>query len=153
MEFHESCWIIPIYFDKNKKIFYVLLVKWRHNHRWFPKGHVEKWEDCKTTALREFEEETNIPENLVKILDNLKFEDKYYFKLNNNLVFKKVTYYLGVLKDNFQDYIKPQQGEIDEIKLFTLDEAKQILEFKSLQKIIDKVSTLLSNNDISFIQK
>ncbi len=137
MKFEYSCGIIPIYLNDKKKFF--LLVKWRHSHWGFPKWHVEFWENCIETALREFEEETNIPQWFVDLKEGKKYEDKYWFVLNWEKILKKVTYFLWFLKNWFEDHIRPQQWEIYEIKLVPSSKVIEFIEFDSLKKIVKQV--------------
>lgn len=137
MKYEKSCWVIPVYND-SKNIFF-LLVKWRHWHRWFPKWHVEQWEDCIDTALREFIEETGIPKEFISIKKDISYIDKYWFVLNSQKIFKEVIYFLWFLKKGFESHIKPQEGEISEIKLVSSNEISKFLEFKSLNDIVTKV--------------
>jgi len=137
MQKQVSCGIIPI-FEKNWQK-YILIVKWRHNNWWLPKGHIEPGEDCLTTALREFEEETWIPSFFLEIDKNKIFEDSYWFVLNGEKIYKIVKYYLWILKDWFEKYIKPQEGEIYEVKLINIDEIEKYIKFKSILDIIGKI--------------
>ncbi len=143
MEIQKSCWIIP-YFVKDDKI-YFLLIKWRHNHRGFPKWHIEKWEDCKQTALREFQEETGIPADFVIMDTDIVLEDDYFFTLNGKKIKKIVKYFIWELKDWFEEYIKPQVWEIYEIKLVPSEKVGDYLEFKSLKDIFSKVLYFLKS--------
>jgi 8-oxo-dGTP pyrophosphatase MutT (NUDIX family) len=145
LEFHYSCGIIPFYKDKNWTL-KVLVLRGRHNHWWFPKGHIETWENCKTTALREFEEETWIPADYINVFSDFKISDEYWFVLNWKKVHKKVDYFVWILKDWFEKFVKPQKGEIDEIKLISPEEALQILEFDWLKRILgDSIKILKSD--------
>ena len=136
MKYETSCGIIPVY--KNK----VLLVKGWHNHWWWPKWHIEKWETCLQAAKREFTEETGIPSDFLSIKKDLVFEDKYFFTLDWEKILKKVKYFVGILKDGFDKYLKPQEGEIYEIWLFTYEEALQKFEYENMKNILKEVKTL-----------
>ena len=143
-EFHYPCGIIPFYKDKNWNL-KVLVLRGRHNHWWFPKGHIEIWESCKTTALREFEEETWILTDYINVFSDFKISDEYWFLLNWKKVHKKVDYFVWILKDWFEKFVKPQKGEINEIKLISPEEALQILEFDWLKRILGDSIKLLKN--------
>ncbi len=138
MEKQVSCGIIPILYKDNKKWF--LILKWRHNNWWFPKWHMEEWEDCLTTALREFTEETGIPSNFIDVIDKKRiYEDSYWFTLEGRRVFKIVRYYVWFLKEWFEKYIKPQNEEIYDIKIISLDDIKDYIKFNWLLKIISDI--------------
>jgi 8-oxo-dGTP pyrophosphatase MutT (NUDIX family) len=150
MERQFSCWIIPIYLKDNE--IYLLLVKWWHDNRWFPKWQIEEHEVCYQAALREFNEETNIPIDFIDFKKDFVFEDKYWFFLSWQKIFKVVKYYISFLKDGFDKYINPQKWEITEIKLIKIDEVDKYLKFKSLLDIVNKVKKLLVENKISEIK-
>jgi 8-oxo-dGTP diphosphatase len=59
----------------------------------FPKGQIEKGEDAETAALREFTEETGIPE--CRIIPGYRKILKYFYRRDGELVNKSVTYFIG----------------------------------------------------------
>jgi 8-oxo-dGTP pyrophosphatase MutT (NUDIX family) len=69
-----------------------------YNEWEIPKGRRNLNETNKGCAIREFQEETNIPSSDYDIYDNiLPFEEEY--KGSNNIIYKNV-YYIGKIKDN-----------------------------------------------------
>lgn len=127
MKHEKSCGCIII---SNEK---VLLVQNRNGNWAFPKGHVEKGETEKETALRETKEETNLD---VEIISEKKYVINYISKKN---MMKKVIYF--VAKPLSNDYIKLDK-EISNIGYYDLDEALDILTY---QDIKDKYQEFLND--------
>lgn len=88
----------------------------------FPKGRKNGMEKDLDTALREFEEETNIKKNDINIIPN--FQSKILFKSDGN--YYKYKFYLAFpnkqnkVKIDFKN--KHQIGEVNDIKWFTIKE-------------------------------
>ncbi|HJT84850.1 MAG TPA: NUDIX domain-containing protein [Nitrososphaeraceae archaeon] len=73
-----------------------LLLHYYSGHWDFPKGNKEVGESDVDTALREIIEETGITD--VTILDEFKKQVFYKYKRNNQLISKKVIYFLAETK-------------------------------------------------------
>ena len=73
----------------------------RHRDRWdLPKGHCEKDETFRETALRETEEETGISPALISLDPDFCFELTYpvtYRRRGHQIFQKQVRYFLGTL--------------------------------------------------------
>ena len=85
-----------IFYRENKKIYYLIL-DYGYGYWGFSKGHMEKGEELKQTALREAEEETGI-----KDLDFIKgFEQKseYSYEVNGQKIFRENNRNSFELKD------------------------------------------------------
>lgn len=74
----------------------------RHPDRWdLPKGHCERGESFRDTALRETEEETGIPPSQIELDDQFIYELTYpvtYRHSGDELFQKQVRYFLGYLE-------------------------------------------------------
>ena len=74
----------------------------RHVDRWdLPKGHCEEGESFTDTALRETEEETGIPRDLIQLDSKFNFDLIYpvtYKKTGDQVFQKHVRYFLGRLQ-------------------------------------------------------
>jgi 8-oxo-dGTP pyrophosphatase MutT (NUDIX family) len=81
-----------LYHRYNKTIIFLLL-HYYNGHWDFPKGNKEKGESDLETALREIAEETGIKD--VTILDKFKKQIFYKYKRDNQLISKKVIYFLA----------------------------------------------------------
>lgn len=94
MIWEHSAGVIPFRQERKKRKYLLLLSSLTKNQLWeFPKGGIEKQESAMEAARREFEEETGIKK--VEILDGFKKQLKYFYKRDETLVGKTVTYFLG----------------------------------------------------------
>lgn len=106
----KKCGIIL--YDKNSKKYF--LVHGRKSNKWgFPKGHMEKGETEKITALREFYEETG-------------FQLSSLVELNKKYIVKNNVYF-QVSIDNLNQLIKvedtiPDMNEIEKYEWFYIDD-------------------------------
>ena len=97
----------------------------------FPKGHVEKDETEKQTAIREVKEETNID---IVIDSDTKYCLSY---LVHNKIPKDVVYFLAH-PINTCDLI-PQQGEIDQVMWVDIDKVEDILEYEDVKEMWQQI--------------
>jgi 8-oxo-dGTP pyrophosphatase MutT (NUDIX family) len=84
-----------VFYNDNQKITFLLL-HYCTGHWDFPKGNKEKGENDEDTALREIIEETGITD--ITILKGFKKELFYKYKRNNELISKRVIYFLAKVK-------------------------------------------------------
>ena len=83
-----------------------LLIKNRRGGNWgFPKGHIERGEDEKATAMREVREETGLD---IKITEGFRSLSEYHPR---GRIFKQVVFFLAEMPEGGE--IVPQQSEID----------------------------------------
>lgn len=102
----------------------------------FPKGRKKRGESDLECAIREFCEETDISENDIHILNNIKpIEEELY---GTNGVKYKHIYFLAELKNNkkyyFDNNINISNSEIGNIGFFTYDEALFLLRDYHIEK-------------------
>jgi len=124
MKKEKSCGVIII--NENK----ILVVKQKSGFYGFPKGHIEKNETEKITAIREVKEETNID---IEIDDNLRFS---IFYLVNGNINKEVVYFVGYPKNT---NIKIQEQELESAQWIELQKVEEILTFDNLKELWRKV--------------
>ena len=124
MKKEKSCGAIII--NENK----ILVVKQKSGFYGFPKGHIEKNETEKITAIREVKEETNID---IEIDDNLRFSISYLVNGNIN---KEVVYFVGYPKNT---NIKIQEQELESAQWIELEKVEEILTFDNLKELWRKV--------------
>ena len=132
MKQEKSCGAIVI--NDNK----VLIIKHIKGHYDFPKGHVEKNETERETAIREVKEETNID---IEIDQNYRYSIKYKPKEDT---IKEVIYFLGNPKSSI---LKPQLEEVEKVKWISIEEAKSILTYNNSKEILNQ---LLKDLNITF---
>ena len=108
----------------------VLLIKSTRGHWDFPKGHIEKNETEKETALREVKEETNLD---VAITSEKKYINHY---ITDTEVDKTVVYFIAKKIGGEE---KPQEGETIEVKWFEFKEALKTLTFDNTKEILKNV--------------
>lgn len=123
-----SCGALLYYID-NQSITFLLLQHFQ-GHWDFPKGIKEKGESDIDTALREIKEETGKAD--VTILDGFKKEIFYKYKQNNQLISKKVIYFLAkvnsrnvILSSEHLNFIWEQYE--DALKRITYRNSKELL--------------------------
>lgn len=89
-----SAGIIPFRIEGRTRKYLLLLSRLTVSQLWeFPKGQIEKGEDTPTAALREFKEETGIPD--CEIISGYQRVLRYFYQRNGKLIKKTVTYLLG----------------------------------------------------------
>ena len=135
MNFEKSCGCIVI--NEKKE---VLLVHSVQGHWGMPKGHMESGETEEETASREVKEETNIE---VSILDKNKTYKEGYSPYAG--VMKEVVYFLA---RNTSNDLKPQEGEISELKWIPIEEAISIISYDSSKEILKQVKKELEEGKI-----
>jgi len=128
MRKEKSCGAIVINEGK------VLLVKQNLGHYGFPKGHMEENETEDETAVREVKEETNID----IVIDLTKKIVTSYTMPNG--VFKEVVLFIAT---NENSALKSQESEIEGCLWLDFNEARNLLKYDNLKKILDEAEEKL----------
>ena len=115
----------------------VLLIQHNAGHWAFPKGHAETGESPQEAAERELFEETGL--KLVKYLSHEPLHEDYMFKWQGELVNKRVTYYLALVKGE----VTLQAIEVMDSQWLSLEEAHAKMSFKEGRKLCQRVKELL----------
>jgi 8-oxo-dGTP diphosphatase len=103
--------------------------------RWsFPKGNIERGETPPAAALREISEETGLPLNGLRIIDELP-DVEYAFRWGGVLVFKTVHNYLVHLTADAP--LEPQLSEVEEARWFTAAAARRAISFKNAKETLE----------------
>lgn len=119
-------------FFENSKVIKYLVIKNKNGHHWsFPKGHIEKGETIKDTALREIKEETG----LSVIIESKTVAVNTYSPYQNCI--KDVYFFLA--RTDEHDF-RLQESEIDEIKWLSYDEVLQILTYDNDKKVFKELA-------------
>ncbi len=137
MKKEKSCGAIIYKYIDNE--LYILILKHNKGHWSFSKGHIEKDETEKDTAIREIKEETNLD---VEIDTNFRQISTYSPKKD---VIKDVVFFLGKPK---KSQIKPQITEIEEIKWCKYQEALDTLSYEGDKKILKLAKDYIKNNHL-----
>jgi len=106
----------------------------------FPKGHKEKGETDRETALRELYEETHL--SCDSLLEDTIFSESYCIKKKKGLdILKKVVYFVGIISHT---KVTHQKSEIKKFGWFSQEEAsKRIVKNRSL--MLEEVCKLLKS--------
>ena len=135
MHHEKSCGALVLRRDKIDGKYYILMIRHRMGgHRSFPKGHMERGETERMTAVREVYEET-----AVQIRIDCKFRETVHYNPMPG-VSKEVVYFLT---HTAQKEIKPREGEIAQVEWVPLEQVEQSLThendkvvFRSAMKVL-----------------
>jgi 8-oxo-dGTP pyrophosphatase MutT (NUDIX family) len=132
----ESFGVIPL--RKTKEGWEVFLVCLKSGSHWgFPKGHKEKEETAKETALRELKEETSL--EVVSFIQDKPLIEEYFYEKEGKKSEKKVTFFLCLV----QGRAAVQKKEILEGEWVLLSEAELKITYPSSRKILKLVEKIL----------
>ncbi|MDD3187291.1 MAG: NUDIX domain-containing protein [Bacilli bacterium] len=134
MKKEKSCGTIVI---KDSQI---LIIKSKSGLYGFPKGHIEKGETEKETAIRETKEETNID---VKIIGNYRFSLSYTVNGNIN---KEVIYFIAKPINNIE--VKAQESEVELVDWIDINKVNSLLEFDNIKEVWRQVYNILENRGV-----
>ncbi len=127
--FEKSCGALVLRRDASNNEFYILMIRHRPGgYRSFPKGHVERGETERETAIREVLEETSVS---ISILPD--FRHVVYYT-PAPAVEKEVVYFLGRTE---QIYVHPRRGEIALVEWVPLDRAEYYLTHDNDKKVLE----------------
>lgn len=110
-------------------------------HWSFPKGHPDTGENPEQTALRELFEETGLKVNENTLLTNPVLEENYTFRHQDEVIQKRVRYYVGEVKK--PDTILLDSGEILDGKWVEVNEAPMHLTYEEAKKICREAAQIL----------
>lgn len=135
MKQEKSCG--ALIFRLHEGIKEVLIIKQVQGHWCFPKGHVEKYETEKETALREIREETGLK---VRIMDGFRETLGYSPKEN---VFKEVVYFIAV---PLSAHIRVQKEELTEIHWVSFEKAERLITYDNDRQMFEKAVRYLEDH-------
>lgn len=134
MSEEESYGVIPFHTDERGKLS-VCVVRHAQGHWAFPKGHAEKEETPKETALRELKEETGIT---TITLNDTPLEEAYTFPRADEVVHKKVFYFIGDVPSKTPDTVRTHAEEIPEVRWVAVDKADSLLTYDSAKETLSR---------------
>lgn len=141
-EFDEtSCGVVA--FRKENGIREYLLLRYPSGHWDFPKGHIEKGENKRETALRELEEETGIRD--FKFVENFEHAISYTYDKNGKYSHKQVVFFLGETKEKNIKLSFEHKGFI----WLPYDEAVRKVTFVNARKILGAAEKFLQRAAIT----
>ncbi len=136
MKREKSCGGI-LFTRKDGKLMF-LLIRSIQGVYGFPKGHMERGENERETALREIREETGLSVNL---LSGFRETDLYVMhRKGRKSAVKLVVYFLG---EYHGQEPHPQESEVSGIVLLPYDEAMERLSFDSARELLKKAESYL----------
>ena len=119
MQYEKSCGALVLRRDKIDGKYYILMIRHRMGgNRSFPKGHMERGETERMTAVREVYEETSVQ---IRIRSDFR-ETVHYHPLPG--ISKEVVYFLS---ETEQESIKPREGEIAQVEWVPVETAESSL--------------------------
>jgi 8-oxo-dGTP pyrophosphatase MutT (NUDIX family) len=104
----------------------------------FPKGHAEGNETSLQSASRELFEETGLKTE--KVIHDPVFSLAYSFQFDGVQIAKTVDFYIGVITD---DTVVIQTEEVKEAGWYSLEEAKERLDYSDTKKMFFEVQDFL----------
>jgi 8-oxo-dGTP pyrophosphatase MutT (NUDIX family) len=135
MKTEKSCGAIVFRREGNEIKF--LLLHYGAGHWEFPRGHPEKGEDEKETALRELGEETGIKK--ADFVKGFKKEISFYFRKEKELILKTAVFYLLETKQRKIKLSREHMG----YRWAGLGAALKILTFKDSRKVLEAAHDFL----------
>lgn len=129
-----------IVYRKTEEGIKFLILYHGHSYWNFAKGKIESEEKSLEAAIRETKEETGIHLKDLKLVDNFKAHERFYFKRQGQSVYKIVIFYLAesvtdkvVLSDEHQGY-----------GWFSFEEARRILgKYRDSQRVLKQACEFL----------
>jgi len=138
MKFEKSCGAVIYIANANKYEF--LIISDRTDGHWgFPKGHVEKNETEKETALREVYEETGLH---VDLHNDFRVRIEYLTKKD---MMKEVIFFSAEI---IYHEVNIQLSEIRDYKWASIEEAEQLLSYESSKDVLKEVYNFILNRQI-----
>ncbi len=126
--------------DRKKKREYLILKYNTADHYWgFAKGHLEQGETEEQAAFREVEEETGLTN--IELIEGFKEKTKYFFKQDEKVISKDVTWFLGKVNDEQDGFVS---NEHEELRWLKYEEAVKLLSFKEYKLLLEKAEKRLN---------
>ena len=137
----KSCGAVIYIKSKGKIKFLIIKHKNIYGGHWdFPKGHVEKGESEKQTALREIKEETGLT---VELIPGFRQKSRYINNAHTPPTPKEVIYFLAESKTEKVHYVF---DELDDHKWLSYEEAMKQLTHDKARTILAAANEFLKKN-------
>lgn len=130
---------IIVYRRTNEGLKFLILYH-GHNYWNFPKGKIESEEKSLWAALRETREETGLVSRDLRLANNFKAYERFYFRRAGQPIFKIVIFYLAETKNPRIIISKEHEG----YGWFKLSEAVRVLsKYHDSQKVLRQANDFL----------
>lgn len=134
-----------IIYRRAKEELKFLLLYHGHGYWNFPKGKIESEERSWQTALREVREETGIKPSELKLQQNFKVYERFFFRRGKEKIFKIVIFYLAETRQPKVVVSYEHEG----YGWFSYDEAKKVLlKYKDSMEVLRKAHELIRQKSI-----
>ena len=118
----------------------VVLISVREGSVWgLPKGAIDKNESLPEAALREVREETGLTAEILEDIGHISYW--YFLKEKMNRIHKTVHFYLMRFISGSTD---DHDNEVDEARWVPIDEAVNMLTYKSEREIMEKAKMMIA---------
>jgi bis(5'-nucleosidyl)-tetraphosphatase len=139
----RSAGIIAFTKKQGERKYLLLLSSLTKRTHWeFPKGQIEKGEDARTAACREFVEESGIED--WDVIEGFQKSLNYFYRREEKLVSKTVTYFLGIVHN---DAVTISEESSDYLWL-PYEDAKEKLKLKSLVGLLDEAEKFIKQKGL-----
>ncbi|MEK7648726.1 MAG: NUDIX domain-containing protein [Patescibacteria group bacterium] len=118
-----------------------LVVFHRSGHWGLPKGHMQEGETEVQTALRELQEEGGV--SVCDILPGVSFNEQYHCTYGGIEYDKTVTYFLGIVRHEMEEYTDPD-GDIIERAWLAYEDALERLTYSQKKEILIEANDYLT---------
>jgi len=135
MKNEKSAGAVIYYYDGEP---YFLLLKYK-NYWGFAKGLIEENESEEETASREVKEETSLE---VKFIPGFKERQKWFFRLNGELINKEASYFLAKVSKDDADKVKIS-FEHEDFKWLNLDDCLKLVKIKANKELLEKTENFI----------
>jgi 8-oxo-dGTP pyrophosphatase MutT (NUDIX family) len=119
----------------------IAIVSVKPKLRWqLPKGIVDPGESPQQTAVREVREEAGVEAELIKLIETIEY---WYRSVKNG---KQVRYHKFVhfyLMEYRGGDVRQHDHEVEEARWVSLDEALEMLDFKSERDVVEKAREMI----------
>ncbi len=136
----EQCYGVIMVFKENENMFLLLERAETKGDYSFAKGHIEKGETPKETAMREVEEETGIKE--IELLNLPLIHEEYEIVRGGERRLKMNDYFVGFIKNK---EVKIEENEIQSYKWVSYDEALRLFKHDWRKQVLKTAQEYLEN--------
>jgi 8-oxo-dGTP pyrophosphatase MutT (NUDIX family) len=142
MKQESSAGAVVYYLENEKPVFLLLKNTLKTTYWGFPKGKIEDKESIEQTLIREVKEETNLHGD---ITPGFKYEQNWFFKLNNELIKKQAIFLLIMIK-KAQVPETMINEEHQEFRWLGFEEAIKLMKIKQNREMLQAANKFILKN-------